>query len=129
MRNQFKNIYVDIGRKSVKDKMDALWLRKNAVRIQARVRGILEGRYRKIKAKADAEKNRRERAAIKIQCRFRAHRCELDYMLKLQSHRAAIKYENECATKIQKLWRGVLGRRRINDMKGSTLTRWFAWLE
>ena len=114
-----KHIRGYLGRKSVKDKMDELWLRKNAVRIQARVRGILgRKRYRKIKAKADAEKGRREKAAIKIQCRFRAHRCELDYMLKLQSHRAAMKYENDAATKIQSLWRGVLGRRRINDMKG-----------
>jgi hypothetical protein len=108
-----------LARKATKELMEQLFLKKMAIKIQAKIRGILgRKRFRRLKAEADKEKNRRHNAAIKIQSRFRAHRSQLDYMLKLQSHRAAMKYENGMATKIQKLWRGVLGRRRINDMKG-----------
>ena len=108
-----------IARQRVALLREERFLMRMAIKIQARVRGILgRKKFRKQKEKIDAQRRKETKAAIMIQSRFRAHRSQLDFMLKMQAHQAAMKFENFNATLIQKIWRGVLGRRTVNDMRG-----------
>ena len=71
------------------------FIMRMAIKIQCRVRGILgRKKYRKQKEVIDAQRRKETKAAIMIQSRFRGHRSQLEYMLKLQSHRASMKFEN-----------------------------------
>ena len=96
--------------RSVKDKA--------ATNMQTRARGFLERkRVEKMRALAALNKRKMESAALKVQTKYRAHRGQLSFHLKMQAKRATQRVEGGAAAKLQARFRGRRDRAAVKDKR------------
>ena len=122
------------GRKAYHRKRVRAVKDKAATRMQTKARGMLERkRVEKMRATAALERRKMESAALMVQTRYRAHRGQLAFHLKMQAKRAVQRVEGGAAAKLQARFRGKKARVEVEGVRKSAqkemVTYARAWAE
>ena len=122
------------GRKAYHRKRVRAVKDRAATRMQTKARGMLERkRVEKMRALAALERRKMESAALLVQTRYRAHRGQLAFHLKMQAKRAVQHVQGAAAAKLQARFRGKKARVEVEGVRKSAqkemVTYARAWAE